>query len=572
MSPAPGAVTTADKPVKFSGTVTYGTAYRVSSRDPNLIPQASAAAVGAVGRAPGGQNSDDGNLNFDRGDRVATVLKAIANVDFSYSNFGGRVRAKAWHDFVNGDRGVPWGNLPNAYAPNAPLSDSGFDPLAQFSGVALMDAYVEGRFSVGGGSLLARLGKQTIPWGLPGATIRGGLDQINAYDIPAEMRPGAIRDEWDIPALAAFARLELSPKVKLQGFYQLKFEPNQIPGCGTFNSHADYAAHGCDKVVVGPFNDRQAVAGGLFAKRAPDRDPSDSGQFGVGLSYLVDNVGLFGFYYANIHGRRWIPSAIKSTRTGLPPLIPGDPGGGNVQYFTEYPDDIRIFGLTFGTRFENSTLGVELTHQPNHPVRLNGTDMLNAFASNVLPTLLRADANATPPGAAYHGFDRLRITQLNLGGTTPLAILPGAHTLNLAGEFGVKYVHDLPDPAVRRYGRADPFGLGPVNGACVGTATQCSNDGFVSSVSWGYRLRVSLGLPQLVEGAVITPSVSFLHDVRGWSHDEVFNGNRKAVRVAVLGEYQKRYFAELGWTTIWGGTYDVSRDRDTLAISAGVKF
>lgn len=564
--------TLGDAQVKINATATYGIAVRADHRDPTLIPPASAAAIGLTGRAPAGQNADDGNLNFDRGDRVSTVLKAVGSIEIQYGNLGARARAKVWHDFTLGERNVPWGNLPSGYAANAPLSDRGFDPLARFSGAALMDASVHGDFALGARRLFVKLGKQTIPWGVPG-TIRGGLDQVNAYDIPAISRPGAVAEESEIPALSAFSRLSLSDRLNLEAFYQFKFEPNQIPGCGTFNSHADYAAHGCDKVVVGPFDDRTALAAGLFATRAADRNPSDHGQYGLGLTYLAENLGRLGIYYASIHSRGWVPSALKSTRIGLPPLIPGDPGGGNVQYFIEYPEDVRIFGANFLTRLPDRTaLFAELTYQPNHPVRLNGNDLLNAFASNTAPTPLRADATATAPGAAYHGFDRLRVTHLKVGGVRPLGKLPGVGELTLAAEAGFKHVHQLPDPAIRRYGRADPFGVGPVNGACSGTATQCSNDGYVTAFSWGYRLRLSALIPGVADNLDFKPSLSFGHDVKGWSHDDAFSEKRRAAILALRAEYRKRYFGEVSWTAIWGGSYNVAKDRDVFTASIGAVF
>lgn len=553
--------------LRVHGTITYGTAFRADDRDPSLLPPASAAAIGAVGRAPGGQNADDGNLNFDRGDRVSSVLKAVGGVGLKYQSVGAYVGAKAWRDFVLGEDGVSWGHVPNGYLAGAPLTDSNFHRLAQFSGVELMDAYLHGDFAVANKNLFLRVGKQTIPWSTPG-TIRGGLDQINAYDIPAIVRPGAVPEEFDIPAAAVFARLKLSDQTNVEAFYQFRFEPNQIPGCGTFNSHADYAALGCDKVVVGPLNDRLAIEAGLFAKRASDRYPSDEGQFGIGFTHVVEGLGRFGTYFANIHSRRWVPSPIKSTRIGLPPLIPGDPDGRNVRYFIEYPENARILGLTFVTRLpDGSAFFAELTHQPNQPVRLNGTDLLNAFASNVAPSLLRADALATPAGAEYHGFDRLRVTQLKFGGSKPLN-----NVFTVAGEAGMSYVHSLPDPSLRRYGRADPYGIGPVSGVCAGPPTQCSNDGFVTSLSWGYRIRLSAILPGLADGMRLKPSFAFGHDVKGWSPDEVFSEKRRAAILALRGEILKRYFVEISWTALWGGRYDVSKDRDVVAAHVGVTF
>src|SRR5262249_51934411 len=156
--------------------------------------------------------------------------------------------------------------------------------------------------------------------------------------------------------------------------------------------------------------DPAGIAAGLVALRAPDVKPPDSGQYGVAVTHVVEDVGRFGAYFANYHSRPFVPSAIKSPRLtfGGTPLIPGDPGGQNVRYFVEYPEDIRVFGLNYAARvtegrWKGTSAYAEYTYRPNQSVLLSSVDLFNAFASNVAPSVLRADATATAPGAAYHG-------------------------------------------------------------------------------------------------------------------------------------------------------------------------
>ena len=70
----------------------------------------------------------------------------------------------------------------------------------------------------------------------------------------------------------------------------------------------------------------------------------------------------------------------------------------------------------------------------------------------------------------------------------------------------------------------------------------------------------------------LTPSLMFGHDVKGWSYDDVFSAKRKAAIIGLRADYQKRYFAEIAWTSIWGGTYNLARDRDSLVAVAGISF
>jgi hypothetical protein len=563
-------------------TAAFGTIVRAQGRDPELLPQANAARVGASGVAPGGVNVDDGNLNYARGDHVSTVLKGIIDVELKYrSNFGAFLRAKAWDDYAQRRDAVPFGNLPNNYAANTPLSDDGFSQFGRFSRVVLMDANVYGTFEIAEKALFVRLGSQTIDWTTRGS-ILGGLEQINVIDYAARNdhaprnRQVALTDDSYIPVPAMFARLTLNKHTSLEAFYQFRFRPNELPGCGTFFALADYVTPGCDKVLAQPvtITDPQAIASGLFAKRAPDANPPNSGQYGFGIKYLSE-IGRFGAYFANYHSRRFSPSAIKSTRLTLggTPLIPGDPGGQNVRYFIEYPDDVKVFGLTFETLWRETGVAVEYTYRPNQSILLGSTDLFNAFASNTAPTQLRADATATPPGGIYHGYDRRKMSQLTLGGRRPFGnALEGE--LTLSAEVGIKYIHNLPDVDVRRYGRSDVYGLGPVNGQCTAgaTPTQCSNRGFATAFSWGYRLKASTQYANVAGGVDLTPSVSFLHDVKGWSYDAIFNEGRKAAAVALRADVKQHFFVEASWSPIWGGDYNFVKDRDFYALFAGITF
>lgn len=572
----PQAIQFGDVTVLTKGTVTYGTIIRADDRDSGLVPHGSGVGVGVDGKARGGTNNDDGELNYDRGDNASTVLKAMLDADLKYRNLGMFVRLKAWNDFDLENDSVAHGNAPNGYTAGKPLSDKGFSRLGRFSGADLK-ANVYGNFDLDGKSLFTRIGYQSIDWGSPG-TILGGLEQINPLDNSARLRAGAVPEETRIPIPAAFARLGLNKNTNIEAFYQFGFRPNELPGCGTFGSFVDYATPGCNQVVVAPatVSDARAEALGLVVKRASDKDPSDGGQYGIGVNYLAENLGQFGVYYANYHSRRLAVSVIKSPRTDLGgiPFIPGDPDGKNAQYFIEYPEDVRVWGLSFRTRLPDQTrVFAEYTYRPNQTIQLATADLLSAFVSNTAPTQLRAGATATPAGGAYHGYDRLKMSQFSAGAAKPFGKVLGGD-LTLAGEVGVKYIHDLPDVSERRYVRSDLYGQGPVNGVCMpgATAAQCSNDGYASALSWGYRLRVSSVYGNVVDGVDLKPSLTFGHDVKGWSYDSLFIEGRHLAIIALQADVKKRFFVEASWTPIWGGRYNFAKDRDFFALAVGATF
>jgi hypothetical protein len=134
----------------------------------------------------------------------------------------------------------------------------------------------------------------------------------------------------------------------------------------------------------------------------------------------------------------------------------------------------------------------------------------------------------------------------------------------------------LPDQSVMRYGRADIFGVGAINGNCVvntgNGARQCSMRGYATSSAWGYRLRLDARLPALAPYLAGSASALFVHDVKGWSGDLLLNEGRKSLNLALRLEYRQRYLAELGYQPSWGGDYHQAADRDTASVALGVRF
>jgi hypothetical protein len=568
------AATIEASPFSLKGEITLGTAVRTDSRDPGLIPVGNAAAIGAVGTAPAGRNQDDGNLNSGRGDVVSTVVKGLFTAELKLPAGGARLRLKAWHDATLEHGDVPWGNLPNGFAADRPLSDAGFSRRARFSGIVVEDAYVHGDFNPGGLPLHARLGWQTLDWGSR-STIPGGLAAVMPIDFSAARRPGALAEEMSIAIPALFARLGLDALSSVEGFYQFGFRPNELQGCGSFFSIADYTSDGCDKIMLAANNaasDRALLAAGSYIGRADDRAPRDGGQFGVGFTRTVPEIGTqFAVHASRYHSRMPMYGAVKASNPGGAPLIPPF-GPGDVRYFAEYPEDIASYSLSFASRLPGIALMGELTHRPNQPVQLSSIDLLYAFSSNTLPTPLRADAQATPAGGHYSGYDRLKVTHLALGASKPLPGMLGAAEASLAAEIGAKFVHDLPDPLRRRYGRSDVFGQSPFAGTAGNGIANASSDGYVTDSSWGYRAKFALTYRNVASGLDLQPSLAFVHDVEGWSPDGVFSAGRKIAVLALRAEYRKDWYGELAFHAMAAGHSFNAGDRGYASLVVGMKF
>lgn len=151
--------------------------------------------------------------------------------------------------------------------------------------------------------------------------------------------------------------------------------------------------------------------------------------------------------------------------------------------------------------------------------------------------------------------------------------MAGADDAVLGVEIGGKFVEGLPPVTQRRYGRPDLFGSGNGPGVVCATAVACSKAGFVTDVSWGYRLRGSLVYRNIgLQGINVTPSVTLFHDVNGTSSDGAFVEGRITLRAAVDAEFGTRYFSNVSWTTQRGGNYNLRTDRDVALVSIGIRL
>ncbi len=419
-----------DGKLTVTGSTYVGTAIRTDDRDPKLLADFNSALIGVAGNAvtpSSGRNGDDGNLNFERGDPVMTVLKGYLGVSYTRGDYGIEVSGQAWYDYATAESSHPWGNAQNGYVGGEPLSDRGALARSQFSGVVLDDLFVRGHNEVRDLAVDWRLGWQSLDWGRRLMAL-GGLRELNPLDISASLRPGVDREhETRVTFPAAFGRVALSQATSVEAFYQLGFEPTALPGCGTFYSVVDFMAEGCDKAMFGGLSDRTAVATGVYVQRTSTLDPADSGQGGLALKHTVDTWGTeFGLYATQFHSRMPFYSGTKSGRETGPLFIPGDPGGLNPTYFTEYPEDIRMFGASFEKKIPGGVVLGELTYRPNQPLQYNSVDVIGAAVSRTAPSPLRAKVDAMPPGAVIRAWERHEAMQMQLGAAGALPNVLGA--------------------------------------------------------------------------------------------------------------------------------------------------
>lgn len=305
-------------------TLSYGVSIRVEEQDRGLVE--GLAAV----------NRNDGAANYKRG-IISNAAKFTSDLDLGYRNFGLFLRATGFLDIEN----------ENGERARTPLSDTAKGMVGK--DIDLLDAYLTGSFDAGDATIDIRVGKHVLNWG-ESTFIQGGVNAVNPFDVSKLRVPGAELREALAPVPLVSAAVELPGNLSAEGFYQIKWHETIIDPVGTYFSVTDYAGPGATRAVIpitedigdqgygfGPLTpainaDLQGYQVGgqpaplepqvaidrefLNVKREADIEPRDSGQWGVALRLLAEDLNNteFGFYAMNYHSR--VPTV--NPRTGTP--------------------------------------------------------------------------------------------------------------------------------------------------------------------------------------------------------------------------------------------------------------
>lgn len=480
-----------------------------------------------LGVAEGGRgwvSGPDGRANFGRGDTFSKRFEGWHELELRRGDSGAFISGKYWYDFELKDE--------------QPVSDSGRRPLARSSGAELLQAYVYQHYRLMGQPGSVRLGRQTLSWG-EGLFIQQGINVVNPYDLSAFHRPATALEDGLLPVSMLQFSQQLSDNLAVSGFYQLEWRQSLLENCGTFFA-GNTLAEGCDTdILLGNHGeDMMRVA------RLSDRHARDSGQWGASLHYFLPQLETeLGAYFINYHSRT--------------PMVGGaslDTDNADAGYFAEYPEDIRLYGLSFSSMLASGTRWQgEISYRPNAPLQFNTLDML--YGHSLLP------------GDGSQGYERKPVTQLQTGLSHIFDGVMGAAQLTLQGELGWTHVGSLESKHEQRYGRAAAWG--PSAAVCAEGA-HCRNGGFTTRDAWGYRLRGVWAYHNVFPGVHLSPNLAWSHDVSGYAGE--FEEGRKAVSIGVDADYRELYRASLAYTNFFGGRYSQLHDRDFLSFTLGVRF
>nr|WP_238543866.1 DUF1302 domain-containing protein [Pseudomonas sp. GM21] len=584
---------------QFDSSLSVGASWAVRGPDPDFISNFN--SQGKRGEAST-RVSDDNRLNFKKGETFSKIFKGVHDLELKYGESGVFVRGKYWYDF----------ELKDEHRLFYDIDDSGRNDLAKASGAEFLDAFVYHNYTIGNLPGNVRLGKQVVSWG-ESTFIGNGINSINPTDAAALRRPGAEVKEGLIPVNMFYLSQNFTENLSAEAFYQLEWESTVVDNCGTFFG-SDAVAKGCnDRLVVSGLDLAPGVArntggaatvggsaaqgGGVddvYIPRVKDNEPSDSGQFGVALRWFVPEMNdtELAAYFMNYHSRNPLLSAVRTTGPGTPAsslnLIR------NSRYFVDYPEDIRLYGLSFQTNMGGTSLGGEVSYRPNMPLQLNSQDLINGSLGTATSPLVSTGFATSTPGGVINGYKRMPVLQTQMTATQFFDQVFGASRLTLVGEVGYNRINGLgeTDGTDLRFGRSGIFGSGILPGAaglaaCRGSVSQvpgqpagvttptnpqqeCNDKGFYDTDSWGYRARARLDYPNVFAGINLAPNLAWSHDVNG--NGPNFEEGLKAVSVGLDADYASTYTASLSYTDFFGGHFNTNGDRDFVALSFGANF
>jgi hypothetical protein len=281
--------------------------------------------------------------------------------------------------------------------------------------------------------------------------------------------------------------------------------------------------------------------------------------------------------------------------------------GKTAGYYDEFPQDIKLLGLSFNTQVQRTgtALQGEVAYRHNVPLQVDDVELLDAsltpFESGVAQLLgqpVSAPGHCQPASAtpvtgcnqlgAYsltqvvRGYVRKDTWQAQFTATQVFANVLKASQAVLLFEGAVDYI-----PGLENKYSGGPVGLGLRYEApgtnlsgnpALGSYPQYPNlyepgSAFPTSTSWGYVVAGRLEYANLIASWNILPHFTWSHDVSGVSPGPGGNfiEGRHALTLGVGGSLRSKWDLDVSYTQYGGaGQYNLVNDRDF--ITANVKY
>jgi hypothetical protein len=270
------------------------------------------------------------------------------------------------------------------------------------------------------------------------------------------------------------------------------------------------------------------------------------------------------------------------------------------QYFLAYPEDIKLYGISFNSQIGTTGLALqgELSYRTDAPLQVDDVELLFAALQPINPALVAGPGASqittytgvdysfagSPPGTVIPGYILEDTAQFQTTLTKIWSQLLGADQGLLLFEGAVTHVPDMPDKSELRlegpgtYTSGNPWHADPAN-ATIGAAHVLkpaeAAEHYADDTSWGYRLVGRLQYNNALGAIKLSPRFAFAHDVDGVSPGPGGNfiEDRKALTLGLNFDFQSTWSADISYTDFFGASrYNLINDRDFIAANFKYSF
>jgi hypothetical protein len=353
-----------------------------------------------------------------------------------------------------------------------------------------------------------------------------------------------------------------------------------------------------------------------IAKVGADDNARDDGQWGTNFKYIAEELNSteFGAYFVNYHAKEPTIGADLNGYSGLnfaglvgavcaTGRVPGNCGSaasvagagqiaggmatvdllGNAVGRREYAEDVRMFGLSFNTTVDETSVFGELAYRPNNPIGIATTnDLVGDIGKQGAQLADRGTTFGAKSGTAIvagqninrqssiHNGVRVETFNTSLGAIQNFGPVLGFDSLFGVAELASEHYRGDNLQYTDYLGKTRYYSGRQNLSYTVGA----DRDSQINKNAYGYTLLLNGTWNDVYAGVNVSPYAVYKNDFEGNSSQTGnFIEGRQAYTLGLRASYLSALEAELAYTEFYGAGQDNSgRDRDNIGVNVKYSF